>query len=56
MQLRKASKLFKDYDLVSLKELDEIQRKLKEKEVLLSFYGHYNAGKSTLINALLQNR
>ncbi len=42
--------------LVNLADLIETERQLSEKEVLLSLYGQYNAGKSTLINALLQNR
>ncbi len=42
--------------LVILADLCETERQLSEKEVLLSFYGQYNAGKSTLINALLHDR
>lgn len=43
-------------ELVAVADLDETQRQITEKEVLISFYGQYNAGKSTLLNAILQNK
>ena len=40
---------------LGLTDLDETERLLSKKEVSVSFYGPYNAGKSTLLNAILQN-
>ena len=43
-------------ELVSESDLQETQRQLLEKEVILSFYGQGNAGKSTILNAVLRNK
>lgn len=43
-------------EFVAIADLGETERQLLEKEVLLSFYGQYNAGKSTILNAILQNK
>ena len=49
-------KLFNKEHFLDAAELNETERQLLEKEVLLSFYGQYNAGKSTLLNAILHNK
>ena len=53
-ELRKMNQAY-DQKLFDLTELDETEQQLSKKEVLLSFYGQYNAGKSTLINAILHS-
>lgn len=36
------------------KEVEEIERRLKDEKVVIAFLGEYNAGKSSLINALFE--
>ena len=36
-----------------VEQLGETARQLREKQILISFVGHLNVGKSTLLNALL---
>ena len=45
-----------DDKLFAIDELDETKDQLLQKEVSLSFHGQYNAGKSTILNAILQNK
>ena len=54
-QILKVNKIHGE-EFVLKVDLKETERQLLEKEVLLSFYGQYNTGKSTLLNAILQNR
>ena len=54
-RLRVINKKHND-ELLPINELDETKNQLLQKEVSLSFYGQYNAGKSTLLNAILQNK
>ncbi len=41
--------------LLPLKEFKETKHQLSQKEVLISYFGDSNVGKSTLLNAILGN-
>lgn len=51
--------LNQDYEIFEqheIEELSETVRQLGERQILISFVGHVNVGKSTLLNAILGAR
>ena len=53
LELNETYKIFNECDG---QQLRETARQLREKQILISFVGHLNVGKSTLLNALLGAR
>jgi len=53
LELNGTYKIFNERDG---QQLCETARQLREKQILISFVGHLNVGKSTLLNALLGAR
>ena len=45
--------LNKEFCFVSDEELLQTQQQLEERKILISMFGRFNSGKSTLLNAIL---
>ena len=53
LDLKQKYEIFEEHEI---EELSETARQLREKQILISFVGHVNVGKSTLLNAILGAR
>ena len=53
LDLKQKYEIFEEHEI---EELSETARQLREKQILISFVGHVNVGKSTLLTAILGAR
>jgi len=55
-RLLKLDKTYEIFNQCEGQQLCETGRQLREKQILISFVGHLNVGKSTLLNTVLRAR